>query len=153
MQENNDTIHITQQKPAISERLIAGVVFLVITSGFFVLWASAKGHLNLTFWLGICGFKQRYGLPCLGCGWTHAAQMFVTGHWIKAFWIQPAACFFCMLAVVVAVFALLYSVFGIVFFPLKRVFGPKGISLLLIVACGVVLMGWMVTLIRAFLET
>jgi hypothetical protein len=152
MEENNGSLCLNQ-KPLLSSRIAAGAVLGVILVGSILLWASAKGHLNLSFWLGICGFKQRFGLPCPGCGWTHAAQLFVTGHWLKAFWIQPAAAFFCVAAAVVAVFALLYSLFGIFIFPLQNVFCPRGVSILLITACGVILMGWMVTLVRTILET
>ncbi len=67
--------------------------------------------------------------------------------------IQPAAAFFCIVAVIAALFALHRAVFGINFGFLKNLFGSTaGISLLLISAIIVILAGWVVTLIRAILE-
>lgn len=153
MSENNRAVLIIEQKPSFGHRMAGAVVFICILIGFAVLWSSAQGHLNLRYWLGECGFKQRYGLPCPGCGWTHAGQQFVTGHFIEAFREQPAAAFFCVIAVITAVFALLYSVFGIMFSPLQRINYSKSVSITLISACCIILLGWIVTLVRAILET
>ncbi|MCE5184718.1 MAG: DUF2752 domain-containing protein [Planctomycetaceae bacterium] len=133
-------------------RLVYALVFIMITAGFAVLWFTEKGFLDLGFFLGVCGFKQRFNIPCPGCGWTHAAQAFVTGQFKQAFWLQPAAAVFCALAILVAVFALLFAIIGVDFdFP-KRVFSATGTKLLLIAATVVILAGWMVTLVRTILD-
>ncbi len=92
-----------KQKFSVPARFAAGGIFLAIVAGFGVLWASARGDLDLTRWMGVCGFKQRFNLPCPGCGWTHAAQMFVTGHPVQAFVTQPAAGVFCVVFLLTAV--------------------------------------------------
>lgn len=133
-------------------RLISAAVFVLIAAGILILWLAATELINLKYWLGVCGFKQRLGLPCPGCGWTHAAQAFFTGHLIEAFILQPAAAFFCIVAVLTAVFALHCAVFGIDFGFLKSLGSSAGISILLIAAVVVILAGWVVTLIRTILE-
>lgn len=128
------------------------MIFFIIAAGFGVLWASKKGHINLSYLLGPCGFKQRYHLPCPGCGWTHAAEMFVTGYFWQAFLIQPAAGLFCTVSAIAAIFALHCAVFGIDFGLLQRIFCSKSVSILLITACIVIAAGWIVNLIRTVLE-
>ena len=153
MTTSQDSISGKKQKLSAGARLFAAGLFCAIMAGVVVLWAASKGHINLKFWLGICGFKQRFGLPCPGCGWTHAAQAFFTGHICQAFVIQPAAAFFCIVAVLTAVFALHCAVFGINFGFLKSLFGSsKGLGIVLISAIVVILAGWAVTLMRAILE-
>lgn len=133
-------------------RIVAGVVFLVLAGIATLLLLSAKGHIHLGFWLGVCGFQQRHGLPCPGCGWTHAIEAFVTGHPIQAFVIQPAAVFFCGIAIVAGIYALLVAVFGIHSGFLKRWVGTLGIKSLLAGVVIVILAGWMVTLVRAIIQ-
>ncbi|NLW83818.1 MAG: DUF2752 domain-containing protein [Phycisphaerae bacterium] len=139
---------ISRPKCSPKGRLIAAGVFLAVCGAWAVLWLSANEHLNLRFWLGICGFKQRYGLPCPGCGWTHAGQLFATGHPVQAFFTQPAAAFFCAAGVAAAIYALLMAVFGIDFgFP-RRLLTAVGVKWLVIGAILVLLAGWAVVLVR-----
>jgi len=152
MTENQHVNWRNRQKLSISGRLVAAGIFAVIVIGFGLLWAAANDYINLSYWLGVCGFKQRFGLPCPGCGWTHAAEMFVTGHPLQAFVIQPAAGVFCVVFVLTAVFALHCAVFGINSSLLQRIFCSKGVCLLLVAACFVIVVGWMVNLIRTILE-
>ncbi len=91
-------------------------------------------------------------MPCPGCGWTHAAQAFISGHLIEAFVTQPAAALFSLIAVLTAFFALLFALFGIDFGLPKRIFSPAGTKLLLIAAISVIVAGWMVTLARTIIE-
>ena len=153
MTENQQVNYRNQQKLSPSGRWMAGGIFAVITAGFGLLWASANGHINLTYWFGICGFKQRFGLPCPGCGWTHAAQLFVTGHPLKAFILQPAAGFFCVVFLLTAIFALHCAFFGINSLFLQRIFCQKSVCFLLVAACFIIVAGWMVNLIRTILES
>lgn len=152
MTEDKSTNMKKKQKLSPQTRFVAGVIFFVILLGFYLLRASSKGDIDLSYWFGVCGFKQRFNLPCLGCGWTHAAQLFVTGHFLQAFRTQPAAAFFCFLLLLTSIFALLSAVFGINSGILQRIFRSKGVSVLLIAACIIVLAGWMVNLIRTILE-
>ncbi len=59
-----------------------GVIFVGLGKRIHPSWSIIGGVRFL---------KQRFGLPCPGCGWTHAGQAFFTGHILEAFWIQPAA--------------------------------------------------------------
>ncbi|MEN8127533.1 MAG: DUF2752 domain-containing protein [Planctomycetota bacterium] len=152
MPEDQYPNYKNRQKLSPGTRSLAGGIFIFIVGGFGLLWASERGHINLSFWFGVCGFKQRFGLPCPGCGWTHAAEMFVTGHLLEAFRIQPAAGFFCVVLILTAIFALHCAVFGINFRFLQRIFCPKGVCFLLLAGCFVILAGWVVNLIRTILE-
>ena len=137
---------------SLNHRIAAAGVCLALAGGGLVLWLSARGHINLTFWLGECGFKQRHGLPCPTCGWTHAAQRFVTGHFVEAFGVQPAATFFCGVGVLAGIYALLIAVFGIDFgFP-RRLVAAVGVKTLIISAAVIVLAGWAVTLLQTILQ-
>lgn len=132
--------------------MLCALICAFITIGFSVLWADRNGYLNIRTIVGVCGFKQRFSLPCPGCGWTHAAQAFITGHFIEAFITQPAAALFSLIAVLMAFFSLLFALFGIDFGLPKRIFSPAGTKLLLIAAISVILAGWMVTLARTIVE-
>jgi len=79
-------------------------------------------------------------------------EMFVTGHPIQAFTIQPAAAFFCAAALAVGIYALLIAVFGIEFNLLSRLVKTVGIKYLVLCAAIIVLAGWMVTLLRAAMQ-
>lgn len=133
-------------------RLGYALIFLTVAGAFGVLWAAERGHIELRMVLGVCGFKQRFGLPCPGCGWTHAAQAFVTGRFMEAFLIQPAAALFCLIGMVTAFFSLLFAVFGVDFGLPKRIFTPAGTKLLLVAAAVAVVVGWIFTLARTILE-
>ena len=152
MSEDQQVNVRNQQKLSVAGRLIAGGIFAAIAAGFVLLWASANGHVNLGYWFGVCGFKQRFGLPCPGCGWTHAVEMFVTGHPLKALILQPAAGVFCVVFLLIAVVALHCAVFGIDSPFLQRVFCPKSVVFLFVAACFIIVVGWMGNLIRTILE-
>lgn len=152
MAEDQNTNSKKQQKPSPTTRFVGAVVFFAIAAGFSLLWASENEYLDLSYWFGVCGFKQRFGLPCPGCGWTHAAQMFVTGHFLQAFTVQPAAAFFCVVLSLAAIFSLHSALFGINSRFLQRIFSSKGGCILLVAACVVILAGWLVNLIRTILE-
>jgi hypothetical protein len=141
-----------RQKLSLRARIIYAVVFLAAAGVFTVLWAAENGYIELRMLLGVCGFKQRFNLPCPGCGWTHAAQAFVTGRFVEAFMTQPAAALFCLLGAVTAFFSLLFGVFGVDFGLPKRIFTPAGTKLLLIAAAVVVAVGWIFTLAGTILE-
>jgi len=121
----------------------------VVIAGFFVyMFLGAKGVIDLRSQLGVCGFKQSYGLPCPGCGWTTSTLAFVQGHFWESLYIQPAAGVFCFGIAISGVFALLSAVFGIRFSFIDRPFGVIvkyfTIAAIIIIACG-----WAVTLSRA----
>jgi hypothetical protein len=141
-----------RQKLSSRVRIVYGLIFLAVTGIFAVLWAAEKGHIELRMLLGVCGFKQRFGLPCPGCGWTHAAQAFVTGRFVEAFMTQPAAALFSAIGAVAGFFSLLFAVFGVDFGLPKRLFSSAGTTVLLIAAAVVVAVGWIYTLAGTILE-
>ncbi len=153
MTERQDTKFIKSSRRLTAGRRIAALaVFVGLAGGGAVLWLASRGVIDMHFWLGVCGFRQRFGLPCPGCGWTRATQAFLNGHPVQAFLLQPAAAIFCAAAAVTAVFALLMAVFGIEFGSLRRILGAVGLKWLLLAAAVVVLSGWGVTLIRAMVH-
>jgi hypothetical protein len=152
MTRDPNTNEKKNQKLSLTARVAATGVFVATILVFLLLRASSKGDLDMSYWFGVCGFKQRFDLPCPGCGWTHAAEMFAAGHFLQAFTIQPAAAFFCVVLSLAAIFALHSAVFGIKSRFLRCVFSSKGGAVLLVAACVVILAGWLVNLIRTILE-
>ena len=103
-------------------------------------------------WLGECGFKQKYSLPCPTCGMTTAALALVEGRFFESFYIQPAGAVICCLLVVVAFLALPVAVFGVYFRFLKTFITEVKIRYVIITILAIVVCGWAVTLIRAFVQ-
>lgn len=131
------------------QRLIALCVFLAVCAVFGLLYLASTGTVNLWFWLGPCGLKQRYGLPCPTCGWTTAALAFVSGNIIQAFYIQPAAAFICALMVITSFFSFIAAFFGVYFSFLFRFFRQVKTIYLIVALLIITVGGWLVTLSRA----
>lgn len=131
------------------QRLWALGVFLVILSGFGLVYSSARGWVDMSRLFGVCGFKQLYGLPCPGCYITHSAQAFVRGRIAESFYIQPAGAVFCACFAVVGIYALLTAIIGVKSKILHRDVLSRLFKYVLIAAIIVLLGGWAVTLSRA----
>jgi signal transduction histidine kinase len=80
---------------------------------------------------------------------THAALAFAQGRIIESFCTQPAAAFFCMLAVVAAFFALLIAVFGVYSAFLERRVVSLKLRYIVAAILFILAAGWAVTLARA----
>jgi len=100
-------------------------------------------------WLGYCGFQQRTGLPCPGCGMTTAALAFAQGRVLDAFYIQPAGGLLCCVMVVVAVLAFAVAVSGVYFRFIQRFFTDVKVRYMILALLIVLAAGWAVTLARA----
>ncbi|MHC4122187.1 MAG: DUF2752 domain-containing protein [Planctomycetota bacterium] len=137
----------------VRQRILAGILFLLITGLFAVLWLAGAGKINLGFILDPCGAKQRYGLPCPTCGITTSAITFAGGRIFKAFYIQPAGAFICCCLVIGAFLSLLTSVFGVYFRFLKRFLDDVKIKHLVLMFLVVIASGWLVTLARVLAES
>jgi len=131
------------------QRIIATIVFLAIASFFGFAWLAATGRFDIGWWLGPCGFKQRYGLPCPTCGMTTSVLAFSQGKIFEAFYIQPAAGLLCCVLVVVAFLALFTAVFGVYFDIIKRFFTEVKIKHIILALIIIIAAGWVVTLARA----
>lgn len=124
-------------------------MFLAVFALFGLFWLIATEKINVVWWLGVCGFKQRTGLPCPTCGMTTAAAAFVRGKIFEAFYIQPAGALFCCVLVVSAFLAFFIAVFGIYFVFLGRFFAEIKIKHLILAVIIIIAAGWAVTLSRA----
>jgi hypothetical protein len=131
------------------QRVKAGIVFLVVAASFGVLWLAAHRKIEIGRWLGVCGFKQRYGLPCPTCGMTTSALVFVRGKIFKSFHIQPAAALLCCVLVLVGFLAFITVVFGVYFDFIKRFFEEVKIKHIVLVLIFIIAAAWAVTLARA----
>lgn len=131
------------------QRITAAIVCLAVV-GFFGLFAMA-GHYNINMgrWLGYCGFKQRYGLPCPTCGMTTAVLAFAQGKIFEAFYIQPACALLCCVLVVTAFLAFLIAVWGVYFRFLERFFREVKVRYIILALIVIIAAGWAVTLARA----
>ena len=129
------------------QRLVAGVVFLVVAGCFGLLWLV--GHYKIDLWPFPCGFKQRYNLPCPGCGITTSVVAFAQGKIFEAFYIQPAAALLCCILVVAAFLAFLIAVFGVYFSFINRFFAEVKVRYIILALIIIIAAGWAVTLARA----
>jgi hypothetical protein len=140
----------TFSRASARRRLTAAVVFFAIVGSFAALWLVA--HYKITLYPFACGFKQRYGLPCPTCGMTHAVLAFAQGEIIRSFYTQPAAAFFCLVAIAAAFFAFLTAVFGIYSPALERHLVSLKVRYIVAVVLLILFAGWAVTLARALAE-
>ena len=130
------------------QRLIAAVVCIAVVA-FFGLFAWA-GHnkTDMGRWLGYCGFKQKYNLPCPTCGVTTAVLAFAQGRILEAFYIQPAAGLLCCGLVAAAFLAFLIAVFDVYFRFLERFFTQVKVRYIILAVIVIIAAGWAVTLAR-----
>ena len=129
--------------------MVAAIVCFGIIA-FFAGFAIA-GHYRIDMgrWLGYCGFKQRTGLPCLGCGMTTATLSFAQGRIFEAFDIQPACGLLCSIMVIAAILAFIIAVFGIYFRFIERFFTEVKLRYIILALMIIIVAGWAVTLARA----
>ena len=126
--------------------LVISLVILFFFSGIFLL--ESVMHYNVGRLFDPCGFKQRYHLPCITCGFTTAVRAFARGSIIEAFIIQPAAalisCFMVIYSGVCFFIALTGNVpdFAVRYRALKRIYIISAWTVILLSA-------WAVTMIRA----
>jgi len=131
------------------QRLTGAVVCLAIFAFFGFFWVAGRYKIDMGWWLGYCGFKQKYGLPCPTCGMTTATLAFAQGRIFEAFYIQPAAGLLCFVLVAAAVLGFLISVFGVYFGFLERFFTEVKVRHIILAVIVIIAAGWAVTLARA----
>jgi hypothetical protein len=129
------------------QRVIAGIIFLVVAASFGLLVLAA--HYKIALGPPACGFKQRYHLPCPGCGMTTSAFAFAGGKVFEAFYIQPAAALLCCVLVFTAFLAFFIAVFGVYSGPLERFFTGVKVKYVILVLLVIIATAWVVTLARA----
>jgi hypothetical protein len=139
------------RKASLQERLRAGLVFLCLAGLFGLLVLAAQSKINIGWLIGGCGFKQKYNLPCPGCGMTASVLAFGRGEILKAFYNQPAAALFCCVLAIVAFLTFFIAIFGVYIAFLNRFFTKLGIKSIIFAVLAVIAAGWAVTLTRALL--
>lgn len=136
-------------RASLQQRIVAAILCAAIVA-FFTIFAVAGRHsVDMGRWLGYCGFQQRTGLPCPGCGMTTAALAFAQGRVLDAFYIQPAGGLLCCVMVVVAVLAFAVAVSGVYFRFIQRFFTDVKVRYMILALLIVLAAGWAVTLARA----
>jgi hypothetical protein len=130
------------------QRLISVILFLGIAAFFAISFLAGIGKINLTDFVGNCGFRQRTGLPCPSCFMTTSCIYFAQGKILDSFYVQPAAGLLCLLLVISAIFSLLTAVFGIYFTFLDYIFNRANIKYIVLAAIIVMTAGWAVTFAR-----
>jgi hypothetical protein len=133
-----------------NQRLIAAAIFIVIAAGFTLGWLMGQFHFSLYPYP--CGFKQRYNLPCPTCGMTTAVIAFSHGRISDSFYDQPAAGFFCCLAIVIAFFAFLVAASGVYSPLVERQLASLKLRYVFVALLLILAAGWAVTLARAIAQ-
>lgn len=131
------------------QRLVAAIVFLSVVAFFGFFWLVGRYELDLGWWFGYCGFKQKYGLPCPTCGMTTSVLAFSQGQIWDAFYTQPAAAFLCSIMAAAAFLALLIAVLGVYFLFLERFLAEVKAKHIILALIVIIVAGWAVTLARA----
>lgn len=129
------------------QRVTAAFVFLAVAAFFGLFWLTA--HYEIALWPPVCGFKQKYDLPCPACGMTTSVVAFTQGKIFEAFYVQPAAALLCSVLAVSAFLAFLIAVFGVYFGFIKRFFTEVKIKYIILALIIIIAAGWAVTLARA----
>jgi hypothetical protein len=131
------------------QRVVAAVVCISVVAFFIVFFIAGRYKVDMGFFLGRCGVKQNFGLPCPTCGMTTATLAFARGKILQAFYIQPAAGFLCSVLVFAAILSFFISVFGIYFRFVHRFFTEVRLRYIILALLVIILSGWAVTLTRA----
>jgi hypothetical protein len=131
------------------QRKIAGLLALGVFALFGSLWLLQRLGFDVGLLFGLCGMKQRTGLPCPTCGMTTSVLAFARGDLVTAFYVQPAGGFLNSLLVIGAFFAFLIAVFGVYFTALDRLFAEIRIRHLVVGLLIILAAGWAVTMARA----
>lgn len=134
------------------QRIIAAILGAAIAAFFGVFAVAGYYQVDMGRWLGYCGFQQKTGLPCPGCGMTTATLAFAQGQIFEAFYIQPAAGLICSILVPVALLAFFVAVSGVYFRFIQRFVEEVKLRYILLALFFVIIAGWAVTLARALAE-
>jgi Protein of unknown function (DUF2752) len=132
------------------ERTVAAVISLSILVFFGALWGLEKVNFDFGLLFNPCGFKQRTGWPCPGCGMTTSVRAFARGDVLTAFYIQPAAALVCSLLGLGGFLAFLIAITGVYSSRFDRALREVKIVYLIVGLLVVLAGGWAVTLARAF---
>jgi len=135
------------------QRLVCGLVFLVIAAFFGLFILATNDKVQIDRWLGPCGFKQIYGLPCPTCGVTTSVLAFAKGRLLESFYIQPAGALLCCILAFSATLAFFGAVFGVYFSFLRRFFAQVKIIHIILAILIIITAAWAVTLARALAES
>lgn len=137
-------------RKATPRQRVVGLVFFGILGGIFTLLIlGAHGILDMERIVDPCGFKQKYHLPCPGCGVTHSALEFVRGRIWSSFYTQPTGGLLCTIGVISLFLSFLASFFGIYANFLDVFFDRRNFKYIIIAGILIFLAGWAVTLSRA----
>ena len=134
------------KKATSNQRIVSGLIFLFIFSGFTLGWFMEQ--FDFSFWPFPCGFKQRFGLPCITCGMTTAVKAFSHGQIAQAFYSQPAAVVFCFISIVIAFFAFLIAAFGLYSPRFERLLCSIKIRYYIIIVALILIAGWAFTITK-----
>jgi len=139
----------TVRRASPRQRAIAALISLAVFGSLVLFGLAGYCQVDIGRWLGYCGFKQRYGLPCPTCGWTTAVLAFTQGRVWQACYIQPAAAFRCSSALAAACLGFVGAVFEIYFTFFDSLFAEVKIRHVIVALIVIIAAGWAVTLARA----
>ncbi len=136
-------------RASVRQRLTAGAVLLAVAALFGFFRLAAAERIDIERWLGLCGLKQKYALPCPTCGVTTSIIAFAQGRIFRSFYIQPAGALLCCVLAASAFLAFIVAVFGVYFAFLERFFTEVKIRDIILALVIIIAVGWAVTLARA----
>jgi hypothetical protein len=141
-----------ESRATVKQRVTAAVIFAILGLFFASFVVAAHSDVDMGDYLGRCGFRQMYGIPCPTCGYTTAILTFAQGKILDAFYIQPACALICSILVFIGVISLITAVFGINFRFVKSFFSEVKIRYIILALIIIIASGWGVTLARALAQ-
>jgi hypothetical protein len=141
-----------EQRATKKQRIIAALIFAALSVFFGSFAIAAHSNKDMGQFLGRCGFKQIYGLPCPTCGYTTATLAFVQGKILDAFYIQPACGLICSIFIFTAIISFIIAAFGIRFKFITKFFKEVKIIHIIFALVVIIASGWAVTLARALAQ-
>ena len=133
------------------QRLAAAIICLAVLVFFGVFALAGHYKVDMGRWLGYCGFKQRYGLPCPTCGMTTATLAFSQGKILHAFYVQPACALLCCLIILIALIAFFTAISGKHFCFIERFLNEIKVRYIILALLIIIAAGWAVTLAHAII--
>ena len=131
------------------QRIISAIIFAGLSLFFGAFAIAGHKSIDMGQYLGKCGFKAIYNLPCPTCGYTTAVLAFAQGKILEAFNIQPACAFICSVLIFIGIIAFIIAVFGLNFRFVRKFFSEVKIRHIIVALIIIVISGWAVTLAKA----
>ena len=149
--EKADLPEGTSSKVDCRVRVKAAGIFVLCAFFFAMGRLAASGVWNPQRYFGLCGFWQKYHLPCPACFMTRAVKLFCEGDIGGSFYIQPGGALLCLGMLITAICSFLTFLGVDLRFIYCRIAKIRFRYILLILIL-IIAISWGMTMLRVLLE-